>query len=457
MNADAPPGRPLALHRRTHVIERSHRRTPYPSHGSPAARRRDARVATAGPRVSTAHPGRVALAALLLAAFLTLLLAGVARATPPAYDAAFDQHWKDGKAELASYDLVVPRYGEDHVGTAVTVIVTEPFNDALRVKSDRGGPGSFGALKLNLVEDFPTGIYDYNVMTSVFVATQPTPSPGGLAAGDVAKISYSSQEWCGQAWHQAVFRPRDHADSVRQISHSYFESEADADTRVAHPENGFAEDALILWARGLAGPVVESGQSIEIPLYRGMSVQRHGHVPANWDTATLTRDSDTQATAKVKSDAGEPHLRLHPQRRRHAHKNGAQRRLLPHPPRRRSQALLGPAQQRRRKTPERHRPPAPRPRPDVSLGRRRSPTPSLPSAAPRPLFPAPEIPPRPSPRPREGGLVDRTRLASDRECVRCTGRRGTRATERTRFRSASVQLTPKVGPFGAPAGERRRR
>ena len=137
---------------------------------------------------------------------LTLLLAGVARATPPAYDATFDQHWKDGKAELASYDLVVPRYGEDHVGTAVTVIVTEPFNDALRVKSDRGGPGSFGALKLNLVEDFPTGIYDYNVMTSVFVATQPTPTKG-LGPGDVTKISYSSQEWCGQAWHQAVFRP----------------------------------------------------------------------------------------------------------------------------------------------------------------------------------------------------------------------------------------------------------
>ena len=44
-------------------------------------------------------------------------------------------------------------------------------------------------LKLNSVRDFQTGIYHYNVMTSVFAR---------VAAGwPIAKVSFSSQEWCG--------------------------------------------------------------------------------------------------------------------------------------------------------------------------------------------------------------------------------------------------------------------
>ena len=47
----------------------------------------------------------------------------------------------------------------------------------------------FPVMKLNAVRDFQTGIYDYNVMTSTFLR---------VAAGwPVAKVSFSSQEWCG--------------------------------------------------------------------------------------------------------------------------------------------------------------------------------------------------------------------------------------------------------------------
>lgn len=255
----------------------------------------------------------IAAAALLL--LVVLAAAATARAAGPAYDAQFNAQWNDGQAELASYDLTYPRYTQTHTGTAVTVIVTEPHNDTKRLKSDRGGPGSFTALKMNLVEDFPTGVYDYNLMTSVFVATEPTPSPGGLAAGDVAKISFSSQEWCGQVWQQAAFRPRDQADSVHQLSHSYFESEGDAEQSLPHPDGGFAEDALILWARGLAGPQPAIGHSVTTPLFRSAALQRLRHAPAAWDTATLTRDSATQATAQVRSNAGDRtyHFTLDPQ------------------------------------------------------------------------------------------------------------------------------------------------
>ncbi len=243
-------------------------------------------------------------ARLIITSLLLLIAATPAAADSnnPLYDDAFNTQWHDGKAELASYDLIYPRYGEKRIGTAVTIVVTEPFNNTQRVKSDADGPNTFDVIKLNLVEDFPTGVYDYNLMTSVFVATQ---SSGPLPAGATAKISFSSQEWCGHVWQQAAFRPVDAPNTVAQVSHSYFETEADDTQTLQHPPRGMAEDALILWARGLAGPPVELGKTVTIPLYRSMAIQRLQHVPAQWDTATLTRHSTTQATAHIASNAGD--------------------------------------------------------------------------------------------------------------------------------------------------------
>ncbi|MEL7088994.1 MAG: hypothetical protein AAGL98_11235, partial [Planctomycetota bacterium] len=148
----------------------------------------------------------------------------------------------------------------------------------------------YGVVKLNLVEDFQTGIYDYNLMTSVFVATEPV---HGLPAGSPTKVSFSMQEWCGHVYQQALFsKAQRGTPGVRQSLHSYFEGEADQNVQMDHPAGGIAEDALILWARGLAGPQLEPGESIEIPVYRSMAVQRNRHVPAKWETATLSRDQN---------------------------------------------------------------------------------------------------------------------------------------------------------------------
>ncbi|MEM9883181.1 MAG: septum formation inhibitor Maf, partial [Planctomycetota bacterium] len=87
---------------------------------------------------------------------------------PPAYGEDFGAVWYDGRAEMASYRLTYPRYGELREGTAVAVTVTEPFNGEQRVKADAVGDETYGVLKLNLMEDFPTGVYEYNLMTSVF-------------------------------------------------------------------------------------------------------------------------------------------------------------------------------------------------------------------------------------------------------------------------------------------------
>lgn len=201
----------------------------------------------------------------------------------PAYDGAFWAHWSDGKAELSGYDLVFPRYGELRRGTAVAIFVTEPFSDSARVKADPGKhPKSdeVPVMKLNLVLDFQTGVYDYNTMTSTFVTLAPH---GGRPAGEPTKVSFSSQEWCGHVWHQLLFDDT----KVREVSHSYFDGEADAARSLERPARGVSEDALWFWARGLASPRLASGEKLELPFLPSLMSARLAHVPLSWQRVTL--------------------------------------------------------------------------------------------------------------------------------------------------------------------------
>lgn len=211
--------------------------------------------------------------------------AAAAEGRAPRFDERFAKHWRDGQAEIASYDLIYPRYGAPRRGTAVAIFVTEPFLARERVKPENPARADYEVLKLNLVQDFATGIYDYNLMTSAFVATQPV---GGRPAGAPTKVSFGSQEWCGNAYAQVRFD----ADVVRHTSHSYFEGEADRDQTLASPRDGFGEDALLLWARGLAGPALDPGQSIEVPMLRSLERVRLQHVRLAWDRATLARAAE---------------------------------------------------------------------------------------------------------------------------------------------------------------------
>jgi len=208
----------------------------------------------------------------------------------PSFDARFDQYWSDNKAELAGYELTTPRYGQLRKGTAVTIFVTEPFSNAARVKADPGKhPPSdeFPAMKLNLVEDFATGIYDYNLMTSVFVALR---SVNNLPAGTPVKISFSSQEWCGHVYHQLLIDE----NSIRSQRHSYFDGEADADEKYENHPDAIYEDAILLWARGLSGPYMSPGQTRDADLLRSVKVVRLQHVPMQWDRAKLSRKAETE-------------------------------------------------------------------------------------------------------------------------------------------------------------------
>ena len=129
----------------------------------------------------------------------------------------FNSYWNQGKAEITTYSLSQARYGELREGTAVTIFVTEPWNNRDQVKSD--GQGDFQVMKLNLTKNFNTGIYPYSLMTSAFSKAD---------NGQAHKVSTSSQEWCGHSFTQ-LNRGEDGWNFQQR---SYFESEGDESTQI---------------------------------------------------------------------------------------------------------------------------------------------------------------------------------------------------------------------------------
>ena len=126
----------------------------------------------------------------------------------------FSDYWYAGKAEITSYRLSRVRYGEIHQGNAVTIFVTEDFLPVKQVKADYQNKKNIPILKLNSTKKFTTGIYPYSLMTSIF-------SPIDVNQ-EAIKISFSSQEWCGNTFVQLNNREKFEIDF-----YSYFESNAD--------------------------------------------------------------------------------------------------------------------------------------------------------------------------------------------------------------------------------------
>ena len=228
---------------------------------------------------------------LLLFSFsVSLCLCGLSSvaAAPP----DFWPHWSDGKAEMNGYRLVQPRYGAKRAGTAVLIYVTEDFSDSLRVKADPGKhPASdvYPVLKLNAVRDFQTGIYDYNVMTSTFARVAP--------GWPIAKVSFSSQEWCGNIYHQLI--PR--AGRIDGILHSYFDGEADGRDDLPMPDGGVMEDAVPILIRGWMGEWLSRGETRTVPFLPSLLRSRLQHRRLAWGQATVAR---AKAPSRVTVPAG---------------------------------------------------------------------------------------------------------------------------------------------------------
>jgi hypothetical protein len=151
------------------------------------------------------------------------------------------------------------------------------------VKADPGRhPASdvYPVLKLNAVRRFQTGIYDYDVMTSTFLRVAP--------GWPLAKVSFSSREWCGHVWHQLV--PR--GGRLRGVFHSYFDGEADGSDSLELPKDGVLEDALPILLRGWNGAYLKPGESRTVPFLPSLFWVRLNHKPLVWTRARILRSAE---------------------------------------------------------------------------------------------------------------------------------------------------------------------
>lgn len=140
-------------------------------------------------------------------------------------DAAFKDYWYQGKAELNTYEILQNRYKDLHPGEVIAIFVTEDFLTDKQVKNDQyTNPNSVGILKMNLMNRFTTGLYDYSIMTSTFTPVDLKDNPHSL------KVTTSAQDWCGQAWMQLNKTKQGYHMQL----HSYFETEGDQKGKAPH-------------------------------------------------------------------------------------------------------------------------------------------------------------------------------------------------------------------------------
>lgn len=154
----------------------------------------------------------------------------VARAEDRQLTQNFKDYWYSGEAEITSFTLEQPRYGELRKGTAVLIFVTEDFLPKIQVKANKSSSDNIPVLKLNTTKNYTTGIYPYSIMTSAFLPLN--------AKNHAIKITNSTQEWCGQIYTQLNNRGEYYVEG-----HSYFDGEADE--RYTLPR-GTVEDEI--WA-----------------------------------------------------------------------------------------------------------------------------------------------------------------------------------------------------------------
>jgi hypothetical protein len=198
----------------------------------------------------------------------------------------FGAHWYDGKAEMDGYRLEIGRYGEQRSGHAVMIYVTEPFSKSQQVKVNdhRKNPSdTFNVLKLNLVRDFQTGIYDYNTMISTFVRVS-----------DFApvKTTFTSAEWCGHVYSELRF----YENQIKGHHFSYFEGET-GEVTLENPADGVTEDNLFILLRGLRGDYLDAGAGRTVDFLPGALSSRFIHRPQEWTKASISRRAATETVA----------------------------------------------------------------------------------------------------------------------------------------------------------------
>ncbi len=203
----------------------------------------------------------------------------------------FYDFWGDGQAEVSSYKVVQPRYGEERTGYGVMIFVTEDVNRNTLIKVESPTPerDRIYTLKLNSILKFTTGIYDYSVMTSVFSAVEPLTQSQPF---ELLKLNLSSQEWCGHVFEEV----RIDDGRLRGDLNSYFESEGRQEWSFERPQEFASEDHLLIRLRELKGTFMDEGESRQMTLLPSLWQFRIRHAPRELVEVTLTKGRQEAVT-----------------------------------------------------------------------------------------------------------------------------------------------------------------
>ncbi len=203
----------------------------------------------------------------------------------------FYDFWGDGQAEVSSYKVVQPRYGEERTGYGVMIFVTEDVNRNTLIKVESPTPerDRIYTLKLNSILKFTTGIYDYSVMTSVFSAVEPLTQSQPF---ELLKLNLSSQEWCGHVFEEV----RIDDGRLRGDLNSYFESEGRQEWSFDRPQEFASEDHLLIRLRELKGTFMDEGESRQMTLLPSLWQFRIRHAPRELVEVTLTKGRQEDVT-----------------------------------------------------------------------------------------------------------------------------------------------------------------
>ncbi|MDP7363321.1 MAG: hypothetical protein QF768_12025 [Candidatus Latescibacteria bacterium] len=201
-------------------------------------------------------------------------------------DEDFYDYWGDGRAELSSYRVTQPRYGETHEGHSVMIFVTEEINrqSLIKVESNQPQQERVYTLKLNKTLKFLTGIYPYSVMTSVFSAVEGGPSEPG-SPFEARKVTLSAQEWCGHVFEEVQLRD----DAIFGDLNSYFEREGKQGWRFDRPDRFVSEDHLPIEIRELKGLFMASGETRTVQMLPELWQFRMQHKPRALVKATIRK------------------------------------------------------------------------------------------------------------------------------------------------------------------------
>ena len=149
-------------------------------------------------------------------------------------------HWYDGKAEVARYRATRRHYGKLREFDLTLIQVKEDFHSERLVKSDDpAAAATIPVMKTHIVYDMPTENYDYHMAASIFTRLEQPAVP--------VKFVSTSHEYCGITTKLLDLK----GERPQFVHHSYFEPEHDARTPLQWPQHGVLEEQLFLLVRTL--------------------------------------------------------------------------------------------------------------------------------------------------------------------------------------------------------------